>query len=213
MGASSTFNNLPPDKQERILDEALSEFADKGYGRASLNTLVARLGISKGSIFQYFRDKPGLFSQVFDYAVDLVKGHLRAVREATKGQDVFTRLEKSLLSGLELIEAHPRLFRLYLKIVFEGDIPFRGRLLQSIRLFSRDYILELLEDGRQAGELRPGLDMDLAAFMVDALLERFLVARSIEQMDADLGLFQADQATAQRRAHQLVQALRQGLGA
>ena len=213
MTTSSTFRNLDPTKQERILDEALSEFADKGYARASLNALVSRLGISKGSIFQYFSDKSGLFSQVFDFAVGRVKSHLRQVREATRGQDVFRRLELSLLAGLEMTEANPRLFKLYLKIVFEGEVPFRGRLLQSIRLFSRDYILDLLREGRQAGQLRPGLDLDLAAFLVDAVLERFLVARSVEHMDPELGIFAAPPERARARAAELVEVLRHGLGA
>jgi AcrR family transcriptional regulator len=213
MTTSSTFRNLAATKQERILDEALSEFADKGYARASLNVLVGRLGISKGSIFQYFHDKSGLFSQVFDFAVGRVKGHLRQVRETTKGQDVFRRLELSLLAGLELIQANPRLFKLYLKIVFEGDVPFRGRLLQSIRLFSRDYILDLLGEAREAGQLRASLDLDLAAFVVDAVLERFLVASSLEHLDPELGLYGASPEEARARAAQLVELLRLGLGA
>ncbi len=213
MTTSPTFRNLAPHKQERILDEALSEFADKGYARASLNVLVSRLGISKGSIFQYFHDKSGLFSQVFDFAVGRVKGHLRQVREDTHGQDVFRRLELSLLAGLELIQANPRLFKLYLKIVFEGDVPFRGRLLQSIRLFSRDYILDLLGEAQEAGQLRPSLDLDLAAFVVDAVLERFLVASSLEHLDPDLGLYGASPEQTRARAAQLVELLRLGLGA
>ncbi len=212
MTATNTFRNLPPDKQRRILDGALSEFADKGYARASLNSLVARLGISKGSIFQYFSDKSGLFNQVFDFAVDKVKDHLRRVREATRGQEVFTRIQQSLLAGLELMEKNPRLFKLYLRIAFEGGVPFRGRLLQSIRLFSRDYLLDLLREGAQAGELDPELDLELAAFVVDAVLERFLMARSLEHLDPDLGLFGADRAQAERRAAQLVELLRRGLG-
>ncbi|MFH1033912.1 MAG: TetR family transcriptional regulator [Pseudomonadota bacterium] len=213
MTTSSTFRNLTTHKQERILDEALSEFADKGYARASLNVLVARLGISKGSIFQYFHDKSGLFSQVFDFAVGRVKDHLRQVREATHGQDVFRRLELSLIAGLELIQANPRLFKLYLKIVFEGDVPFRGRLLQSIRLFSRDYILDLLGEAQQAGQLRASLDLDMAAFVVDAVLERFLVARSLEHLDPELGLYGASPEQTRARAAQLVDILRLGLGA
>lgn len=213
MPASPTFRNLPVDKQERILDEALTEFAEHGYGRASVNSLVGRLGISKGSIFQYFHDKPGLFRQVFDFAVERVKNNLRQVRSETQGQDVFTRLEKSLLAGLTLIEAHPRLFRLYLRIVFEGDVPFRGALLQSIRFFSRDYLLELLSEAKQRGELKPDADLDLAAFLVDAALERFLVARSVEHMDLDLGLYGSGQELARRRARELVAMLKAGLGA
>ncbi|MCB2228464.1 MAG: TetR/AcrR family transcriptional regulator [Desulfarculaceae bacterium] len=212
MPPSSTFRNLPSDKQDRILDEALSEFAAVGYARASVNRLVARLGIAKGSIFQYFRDKPGLFSQVFDFAVERVKNHLRGVREATRGQDVFTRLEKSLLAGLELIDNNPRLFQLYLRVVFEGDVPFRGRLLASIRIFSHDYIMDLLEDGVAAGDLRPDLDLELAAFVVDATLERFLVASAVEHMDPGLGLSSADAQRAAELAAGLVGTLRMGLG-
>lgn len=212
MPPSSTFNNLPSDKQERILDEALSEFAAVGYARASVNRLVARLGIAKGSIFQYFRDKPGLFQQVFDFAVERVKDHLRSVRAATKGQEVFCRLEQSLTSGLRLIEKNPRLFQLYLRVVFEGDVPFRGRLLASIRIFSHDYIMDLLRDGAAAGELRPDLDLELAAFVVDATLERFLVASAVEHMDPGLGLNQAGAGRAAELAAGLVATLREGLG-
>jgi TetR/AcrR family transcriptional regulator len=212
MAPSDTFQNLPPDKQERILDGALSEFAAKGYGRASVNSLVGRLGIAKGSIFQYFHDKPGLFQHVFDFAVARVKDHLRQVRDQSKGQDVFERIHLSLLSGLELIEENPRLFQLYLRVVFEGDVPFRGRLLASIRLFSRDYLLELLGEGVKAGQLRPDLDLEMAAFVVDASLERFLIASSVEHMDPGLGLFQADLERAKEIAGRLVEMLRRGLG-
>ncbi|RJX36206.1 MAG: TetR/AcrR family transcriptional regulator [Desulfarculus sp.] len=213
MAPSNTFQNLAADKQERILDAALSEFAEKGYARASMNNLVGRLGIAKGSIFQYFKDKPGLFQHVFDFAVGRVKDHLRRVRDQSRGQDVFERIHRSLLAGLALIEDSPRLFQLYLRVVFEGDVPFRGRLLASIRLFSRDYLLDLLREGVAAGQLRPDLDLDLAAFLVDAALERFLIASSVSQLDPGLGLFQADAARARELAGRLVETLRRGLGA
>ncbi len=212
MAPSDTFQNLPTDKQERILDGALSEFAAKGYGRASMNTLVSRLGIAKGSIFQYFRDKPGLFQHVFDFAVERVKGHLRQVRDQTEGQDVFQRIHLSLLSGLDMIENNPRLFQLYLRVVFEGDVPFRGRLLASIFLFGRDYLMELLREGVEAGQLRKDLDLEMAVFVVHAALERFLVASSVEHMDPGLGLYGADLDQARDNAGRLVEMLKQGLG-
>ncbi len=212
MSTSRTFQNLPPDKKERILEGALSEFADKGYGRASLNTIVARVGIAKGSIFQYFTDKPGLFGHVFHYAVEKVKDHLRDLRRRTRDQDVFTRLHLSLLAGLDLLEEHPRLFRLYLRTLFESDIPFRATLLQSVLAFGRDYILELLEEGRELGQLDPELDLELAAFVVEAVLERYLVARALEHMDPGLGLHRAGRERAQELAGRMVDILRRGLG-
>ena len=211
MATSPTFHNLPFNKQERILDGALIEFAEKGYARASLNSLVARLGIAKGSIFQYFQDKAGLFSHVFDFAVGRVKNHLREVRQETKGQDVFTRIHLSLMAGLDLIDKNPLFFKLYLKIMFEGDIPFRAQLLQSILMFGRDYIVDLLKEGVENGELDANLDLELAAFVVEAVLERFLVASAVEHMDPELGLFAANREDAEKRSRQVVKLLKRGL--
>ena len=211
MSASSTFLNLPPEKQQRILDGALSEFAENGYAKASLNTLVAKLGISKGSIFQYFGDKAGLFAGVFGHAVEMVKDQLRGVRSDSAGQDIFTRLEQSLVAGLLLIQAQPRLFQLYLRIMFEEGVPHRSELLSAVRFFSRDYIMDLLADGIAAGEVRPGLDQEAAAFVLDAALERFLVAFSQQHMDTGLDLHNADIDRAAKSAAAVVDVLRRGL--
>ena len=212
MEPTETFKNLPSEKRERVLEGALEEFAARGYGRASLNTLTSRLGISKGSIFQYFNDKPGLLGAVFDFAVARVKGHLRGVRAATQGADVFERIRQSLLAGLELIQENPRLFRFYLRIVFEGDVPFRAEMLRSIRVFSRDYLLDLLEDGVRSGQLKPDLNLKVAAFILDAVLERFLIARTVSYMDPELGLHQADGPRAVELVDAVVDTLRDGLG-
>jgi len=211
MPTSPTFNNLPINKQERILDGALSEFAEKGYARASLNSLVAQLGIAKGSIFQYFHDKAGLFSHVFDFAVNRVKNHLRVVREETRGRDVFSRIHMSLMAGLDMIVKNPLLFKLYLKIMFESDIPFRAQYLKSILMFGRDYLVDLLQEGVDSGELNPELDLELAAFVVEAVLERFLVASAVEHLDPELGIYAADRAEVELRSLQVVQILRSGL--
>ena len=52
-----TYKNLESDKQQRILDTAVDEFASHGFRQASVNRMVQKLGIAKGSIFQYFGTK------------------------------------------------------------------------------------------------------------------------------------------------------------
>src|SRR5512139_2319919 len=94
--ALSTFRHLPPDKQERVLDAALNEFADQGYHQASLNRLVAQAGIAKGSLYQYFPNKEGIFRHIFQLALNLVRQTLVEVKESTETEDLFTPLEKSL---------------------------------------------------------------------------------------------------------------------
>ncbi len=54
MTARQTFLNLPETKRRRITDVAVKEFAAQGYAGASINRMIDRLQIAKGSIFQYF---------------------------------------------------------------------------------------------------------------------------------------------------------------
>ena len=98
--ARPTFHNLPPEKQDRVLSAALGEFSDKGYQQASVNTMVSASGIAKGSIYQYFKDKKSLFLYIFDFAIGMVRRTLLAVKEETRDEDFFVRLEKSLVAGV-----------------------------------------------------------------------------------------------------------------
>lgn len=208
----ATFQNLPMDKQERITAEALEEFSRKGYRGASINAMVQRLGIAKGSVFQYFGDKNGLFLFVFNRSMEMVKGYLRRVREETRDDDVFVRLEKTLLAGVEFIRKHPRLYTLYLKMLFETGIPLRNEMLLSLRRYSLEYLRSLLEAGKARGELRDDIDLEQTSFVLDAIMDRFLQAQTIRHLDAGLGLYEAPAAQAQQWVAGMVDFMRRGMG-
>lgn len=60
------FTELDSEKQERILDAALKEFAEYGYENGSTNRIVKNCGISKGSLFKYFENKEDLYFYLID---------------------------------------------------------------------------------------------------------------------------------------------------
>jgi len=208
-----TFLNLPEDKQARIIEAALTEFADKGYPQASLNTIVARSGIAKGSLYQYFTDKTGIFLYIFDFAISVVRRLLVQVKESTQEEDFFTRLEKSLLAGVAFIKEHPKIYGIYLKILFDQQAPQRQELLQAVRRFAADYFHSLLRQGRARGELRQDLPLATTTFVLDALLDRFLQAASVPAFDVSLGLDQAGEEELLRRVQELMDIIRHGLAA
>ncbi len=208
-----TFLNLPPEKRERVIDAALSEFADKGYEQASVNHMVAASGIAKGSLYQYFTDKQGIFLYIFDFAIAVVRRTLLQVKEDTREADFFTRLEQSLLAGVDFIQRHPRLYGIYLKILFDQHVPRRQELLQAVRRFAADYLDSLLRQGLARGELRADLPRATVIFLLDALLDRFLQAASVPAFDVTLGLDQAGPEELAARVRELVELLRRGLAA
>ncbi|MBT8406694.1 MAG: TetR/AcrR family transcriptional regulator [Deltaproteobacteria bacterium] len=206
-----TFTKLPFDKKERILDAAIDEFSRCGYEKASINRMVGRLGIAKGSIFQYFGSKKNLYFHIFEHAVALVKRSLKGVKAGTEGEDFFIRLAKSLQAGIYFIRRHPRIYQIYLKMLFQEDFPFRADLLKTIRLFSIDYLRPIIEEGVTAGQLREDLDPELAAFFLDAVLDRFLQAYCVAYMDSGLGLYQADEKVVEARIKDCIEMVRLGM--
>ena len=59
-------------RKENILKTALSVFADVGYREANLSLIAEKAGLSRPTIYQYFKDK----DEIYYYAVKLVTGHL-----------------------------------------------------------------------------------------------------------------------------------------
>jgi TetR/AcrR family transcriptional regulator len=205
-----TFHNLSPEKQERVLAAALGEFSDKGYQQASVNTMVSASGIAKGSIYQYFKDKKSLFLYIFDFAIGRVRRTLLAVKEETREEDFFVRLEKSLLAGVDFIHRHPRTYGLYLKILFDQHVPRRQELLAAVRRFAAEYLGSLVRQGQARGELRADLPAAAVIFLLDALLDRFLQATAVPFLDVTLDLDQAGPED-RGRVGELVGLLREGL--
>jgi AcrR family transcriptional regulator len=53
------------DAKKRIIQEALAEFKEKGYFQSTVDGIAKRLGVSHGTIYQYFSSKEDLFAAVF----------------------------------------------------------------------------------------------------------------------------------------------------
>ncbi|MCU0574172.1 MAG: TetR/AcrR family transcriptional regulator [Syntrophobacteraceae bacterium] len=211
MEPREVFRKLEIDKQQRIFDAAIEEFADQGYKQASVNRMVQKIGIAKGSIFQYFGTKEGLFGFIFDQAVELVRRSLRQVKRETAEADFFERIRRSLIQGIRFIDEHPRVYQVYLKMIFQEDFPLRAQFLQKVHLFSAEYLQPMVESGMARGELRGDLDVKTTVFFLDALMDRFLQAYSVSFLDAGAGFYRASSREIERRVDELVNLLRHGL--
>ena len=185
---TATFANLPQDKQQRVAEAAISEFAANGYQRASLNTIVRQAGIAKGSIYQYFANKQALFLHVFEQFALEVKRQVKAHAVLGESRSFFDQVRGVLLAGVALIDAKPQAFELYLKILFEHDVPHREALVVQLRLFSAEYFTPLLEAAKEQGDIRADAATTTVIFLLDAVIERFLQGYAKPYLDSGVGL-------------------------
>lgn len=206
------FLKLAPEKQKRILDAAIAEFADKSYGNASMNLVVGRAEISKGALFKYFRTKSGLFAYVYRIALSRVKDYLRDVRDKSIDDPFFQRLEMVMRAGLNFIQGHPRLARIYYRIIFTGDSPYKKEILAELREESLGFIQSFVELGIERGELRSDLDPRMAAFVLESVLDRLMQAHHVQPLDHSLNLCRTSPEELERWLKEIVGMFRKGMG-
>lgn len=202
-----TFENLPDEKRRRVLSEATREFAEHGYDQASVNRIVSRLGIAKGSLFKYFGNKQGLFEYLFGHALRQFKKPLKEIRD-TQETDFFDRVEQSFLAGGAFIDAHPHIYRIYLKMQFNESFPLREQFLGEIRKAHTKYLRQLVETGIEAGQLEADLDIDQTVYILHSTLDRFLQSYAVPSLDSGL----EPALSMEDKARSLTKFLRHGLG-
>src|SRR5262252_2524080 len=97
IGSSSSYppryRQTPPrprseTKRNRIVEAAMRHFAEHGYHSARVGDIAAELGIAKGSVFQHFGSKDGLFFEAYKKAVRSFSKYLDVPTE-TRDQGFF----------------------------------------------------------------------------------------------------------------------------
>lgn len=97
-----TFEKLPDSRRQQILQVCIEEFAENGYKNASTNTMVNRLGISKGLLFLYFSSKRNLYLYLVEYLTKVMtQDYLRQFGSEPVILDIFDNLGEFYKSVLQ----------------------------------------------------------------------------------------------------------------
>jgi TetR/AcrR family transcriptional regulator len=181
-----TFENLPEEKRRRLVDLALDEFTEHPYAQASLSRIVARAGIAKGSVYQYFDDKLDLYRWLLTNEVGRRKQeHLAAAVPPTSG-DIYERLGAMYLAGLRFLLAHPRLARIGARALEPSGDPEADRVHDELRRMGLDGMRAMLADARHSGEVAAWVDIDLAAHVVAQVMGPGLTGALLDRLGTDL---------------------------
>jgi len=151
------FLNLEKEKQDRIVNAAIKEFAQKGYDHASTNNIVKAAGISKGLLFHYFKNKKGLFLFLFDHCVKLITKEYYQKTDLTEA-DFFKRIRQAVQIKMNLIAQFPEIFKFIEAAYLEDSAEVRTELEERIEALIGDNIAKVYE-GIDTSRFRDDMDL------------------------------------------------------
>ncbi len=162
-----TFERIPPEKQARVIETAIAEFATKGFDNANINTIAEKAGVSVGSLYKYFDSKESLFLTVIHHGLETLEAAMKDAVES--GDDIMVKTEKII----RLIQSHSRqnrdLIRLYNEITSESNSELVRKLSRDMEEITSRTYSELIVKAQEEGEVRKDLDPHLYAYFVDCL--------------------------------------------
>jgi TetR/AcrR family transcriptional regulator len=191
-------------KRLRILEAAMRRFAESGYHATRIEDIATELSIAKGSVFQHFGNKEGLFLAAYKKAVSSLPAYLDAPPPVTC-RGFFETLRYWLERTDRLVRENWIPYRISLLGNYGTDL----RLRQEINRFLRDRdpygTAAFVRMGVERGEVRGDIDEQMIVSMIEWTVERFQDALLTEELDP--GLFSRQGNRPEKTAARIAQFL------
>jgi AcrR family transcriptional regulator len=166
---------MTPRGQERrrqILDQALDQFAQRGYHETGVADIAAALRMSHGTFYRYFESKRAILDDVVDDLTTRIADALRSeasVSGLTTPEAYEQHIRQSAAALLQIAADDPRIGRLLLFEATGVDDELRARVLTLIDRL-RAQIADHLRVGVEAGFLRSDLNLNETARAINGLI-------------------------------------------
>ena len=191
-------------KKSRIVAAAVRLFAEQGYHAARMGDLAANLGIAKGSIFQHFGSKEGLFLEAYKAAVTSLPAYLDAPQEMLE-QGFFATLRFWLQRTEHLVRDDWVPYRVCLVGNYEAGLGLKREINRFLAKEDPYGTIEFVRRGIERGEVRGDIDREVIVSMLDWTMEKFQDALVTEELDP--GLFRRSADSPEKRLARIDQFL------
>jgi TetR/AcrR family transcriptional regulator len=199
-------------KRSRIIDLAMRHFAEHGYHAARVGDIAAQLGIAKGSIFQHFGTKDGLFFEVYKRAVRSLPAYLDAPVDVQQ-RGFFEVLRYWLVRTEHLVREDWIPYRISLLGNYGTELALKREINRFLLAEDPYGNVAFVRFGLQRGELRKDMDLEMIVSILDWTMERFQDALLTEELDPGLFRKQGESPEKkQARINQFLDVLKRAIG-
>ena len=158
--------------KKRIVDAAIQVFAEKGFHKAKMTDIAKKLGVSKGTIYQYFKSKEDLFEAVVQIPLEKVREEpIAELLESGNLLDITSNTFYDKLWSMPLFFSEPTWpTSLMFEITSEASRnPALANSLQAMYDEALNGLMQYFEDQKEKGVIRPEVNTHHLAMGLIAL--------------------------------------------
>ncbi|MCC6739260.1 MAG: TetR/AcrR family transcriptional regulator [Planctomycetia bacterium] len=154
----------PLERRNAILAAAKPVFARRGYHHASVDDIIRRAGIARGTFYLYFPGKREVFATLLDELIKELGAVVRPVVLGPGRPDPLVQVRDNVARVLDTFVNEPELSRILFHEAGALDDESRA-VFRTFLVHVRDMIKQSLRSGRALGIVR-GCDPDVVSACV-----------------------------------------------
>jgi len=177
------------EKKDQLLEAALSEFSQKSFDDASLNNILAKADMSKGSFYYHFKNKKELYifliMEVAEAKFKFMDKELMKYNYDLENMNIFDLLRLYGRIGIKFSKSHPLYFQFTNKYIKEKNLGVKNEVRKRIEPVSNNFMEGLIIRAIKNGELRDDFSQEFIAKLFVFLFNNYdeLVFNDFDKAD------------------------------
>jgi len=165
------FLSLSVEKQNIIIDAALTCFGTNGYKKTSISDIAAAAGVSKALIFHYFSTKKALYLYLIELCGNILKNEINEKLDNSV-TDFFDRIKLLTNIKISAMKKHPAMLSFLNSVYFENDDEVKddlGVILANSK--GENLRSKIAFDDMDTSKFKDGIDPKLVVKIITWLVE------------------------------------------
>ena len=184
-------------KRLQIVAAAAATFAANGYDATAMDDVAEAAGVSKGSLYDYFKNKEDLFYAVFEwYQLKVMQDSVTQLEPGLSAKEQIMRFVEATVSALVAqVCLYPVTLEVWAAAAKRGTRERFATAMKTLYIEYRQSVEAMLRAAQESGELKKDMDAKAVAAMlvgaVDGLVLQYWLDPSFDPKDWTRTFFNA----------------------
>jgi TetR/AcrR family fatty acid metabolism transcriptional regulator len=162
-------------KNQEIIEASIKVFSEKGFYEATMHDIANAVEMGVGTLYQYFKNKDDLYYNAILYKLNEFDNFYE---EKLHGKNSFLEILSTIITAwVEYFGTNNDFFAIVFSEWINVKKTFARKLKQRLTnefIEKYDEIIKLIEKGKQAGEIKDSVNIDILSSMIFGAIQNII---------------------------------------
>lgn len=154
--------------KKAILQSALDLFYEKGYSKTTFELISSKIGLTKGAVYWYFKNKPDLLAAIINLYIERKMAYLSTKVPVLESAD---DIKNYFLAAADFLLSDENAYKMafFLSLQMEWSESIITKVLQGVRENTQhcfEYLKKSLAIMQKKGEIRSDIKADVLSSII-----------------------------------------------